>query len=137
GAKAYLQENINLELLKKIVCKVREGEIWVDRMFVSRLLKEIEDITKVQHQEAKEIEKGVASMTPREEQIAELIATGSSNRRIAEKLCISERTVKAHLGVIFRKIGISDRLQLALYMNKYHQLSSVWHPIAENKVSRE
>jgi DNA-binding NarL/FixJ family response regulator len=57
-----------------------------------------------------------------------LIATGASNRRIAEKLNISERTVKAHLGGIFKKIGINDRLQLALYMNKYHQLSSLWHP---------
>ena len=128
GARAYLQDNTKLDLLKKVVTKVKEGEVWVDRKFVTRLLKEIEDIASTHHEEAMEIEKGIASMTPREEQIAELIATGASNRRIAEKLSISERTVKAHLGVIFKKIGIHDRLQLALYMNKYHQLSSLWLP---------
>lgn len=128
GARAYLQDDIEASLLQKVVAKAMEGEVWVDRKFVARLLKEIENIASTHHEEAMEIEKGIASMTPREEQIAELIATGASNRRIAEKLSISERTVKAHLGVIFKKIGIHDRLQLALYMNKYHQLSSLWLP---------
>ena len=127
GAKAYLHDQLEEEAFLKVISRVLEGEIWVDRKFVSRLISEIEDITKQRHEEAAEIEKGIASMTPREGEIAELIATGASNRRIAEKLSISERTVKAHLGVIFKKIGINDRLQLALYMNKYHQLSSLWH----------
>lgn len=128
GAKAYLKDDIQRDLFNKVISHVLDGEIWVDRKFVSRLLAEIEDITAERHEEAVEIEKGIASMTPRESEIAELIAEGASNRRIAEKLYISERTVKAHLGVIFKKIGIKDRLQLALYMNKYHQLSSLWHP---------
>lgn len=131
GAKAYLEDNIKMSVLLKVVQKVLLGEVWVDRMFVTRLLKEIQEITKVQHQDVVEIERGMAMMTPREEQIAELIATGASNRRIAEKLTISERTVKAHLGVIFRKIGITDRLQLALYVNKYHQIASMWHHSTE------
>lgn len=133
GAKAYCSFNIELTILPKVIKTVMENELWVDRKFVTRLLSEIEDITHAKHQEAKHLDKGIATMTPRECEIASLVATGSSNRKIAEQLSISERTVKAHLGVIFRKIGITDRLQLALYMNRHQQLSSIWHG---NKVPR-
>jgi len=127
GAKAYCSFNIELTILPKVIKTVMENELWVDRKFVTRLLSEIEDITHAKHQEAQHLDKGIATMTPRECEIAALVATGSSNRKIAEQLSISERTVKAHLGVIFRKIGITDRLQLALYMNRHQQLSAVWH----------
>ncbi len=127
GAKAYCSIDLKLDLLPKVVKTVLLNELWVDRKFVSRLLSEIEDITQVKHAEAQRLDKGVAAMTPRESEIAALVATGASNRRIAEQLNISERTVKAHLGVIFRKIGITDRLQLALYMNRHQQLSAIWH----------
>lgn len=127
GAKAYCGFDLKLDLFPKVIKTVLANELWVDRKFVSRLLTEIEDITQVKHAEAKRLDKGISTMTPRETEIASLVATGASNRRIAEQLNISERTVKAHLGVIFRKIGISDRLQLALYMNRHQQLSSIWH----------
>ncbi len=127
GAKAYCSFEQNVDLLPKVIKTVMANELWVDRKFVSRLLTEIEDITHVKHAEAQRLDKGVATMTPREGEIAALVATGSSNRKIAEQLNISERTVKAHLGVIFRKIGITDRLQLALYMNRHQQLSAIWH----------
>ncbi len=126
GARAYVPEDLDPNLFSKVVKKVQEGEIWVDRQFVGRLISEIEGMSKEHHKEVVEIEKSILAMTTRESEIAELIAVGASNRRIAEKLCISERTVKAHLGVICKKVGISDRLQLALYMNKYHHLSSLW-----------
>ena len=127
GAKAYCSCNMDLALLPKVLNTVLANELWVDRKFVTRLLTEIEDITHAKHSEAQRLDKGVATLTPRETEIASLVATGASNRRIAELLSISERTVKAHLGVIFRKIGISDRLQLALYMNRHQQLSAIWH----------
>ncbi|MGE3319598.1 MAG: LuxR C-terminal-related transcriptional regulator [Candidatus Berkiella sp.] len=127
GAKAYCSFDIELTILPKVIKTVLANELWVDRKFVTRLLSEIEDITQAKHQEAQHLDKGIAAMTPRECEIAALVAKGSSNRKIAEQLSISERTVKAHLGVIFRKIGISDRLQLALYMNRHQQLSDIWH----------
>lgn len=126
GVKAYLNIDVAPHVLHKVIKTVLSNEVWVDRKFVSRLLNEIQDITHARQKEAKQLDKGVELMTPREGEIAELVATGASNRRIAECLSISERTVKAHLGVIFRKIGISDRLQLALYMNRHHQLTGIW-----------
>jgi len=54
------------------------------------------------------------SLTPREEQIAQAIAAGRSNRDIAAQLGITEQTVKNHLTNIFGKVGVENRLQLAL-----------------------
>jgi len=127
GAKAYCPCTIDSVLLPKILNTVLANELWVDRKFVNRLLAEIEEITHAKHTEMQRLDKGIATMTKRETEIAQLVATGASNRRIAELLNITERTVKAHLGVIFRKIGIVDRLQLALFMNRHQQLASIWH----------
>lgn len=127
GAKAYCPYDVSDNLLLKIVKAVLSDEVWVDRKFITRLLHEIEDITKQHHSEAQDLDKGIASLTPRETQIADLVANGASNRKIAEQLNISERTVKAHLGVIFRKINIQDRLQLALFINRHRQIGSIWH----------
>lgn len=127
GAKAYCQRDISPTLLTKVVSAVLNNEIWVDRLFVTRLLAEIEDITQLRQGEAKNVDSAVSKLTPRESQIAKYVANGESNRKISEYLSISERTVKAHLGVIFRKMGLKDRLQLALYMSKHQQLADVWH----------
>ena len=56
------------------------------------------------------------NLTRREYQIATLVGRGESNKRIAQQLAITERTVKAHLTEIFRKLRISDRVKLALIM---------------------
>lgn len=127
GAKAFCKRDIDEGLLIKVVNAVMKNEIWVDRLFVTRLLAEIEDITHLRKNEAKSLDSAVAKLTPRESQIAHYVAHGETNRKISEYLSISERTVKAHLGVIFRKMGLTDRLQLALYMNRHQQLATVWH----------
>jgi DNA-binding NarL/FixJ family response regulator len=56
----------------------------------------------------------LANLTEREQEISVLIGSGESNKQIARRLDITERTVKAHLTEIFRKLGITDRLRLAL-----------------------
>ena len=55
-----------------------------------------------------------ARLTAREMEVARAVSAGRSNREVAELMFISERTVKAHLGVIFEKLGVRDRLQLVL-----------------------
>ncbi|MBL8432557.1 MAG: helix-turn-helix transcriptional regulator, partial [Dechloromonas sp.] len=56
-------------------------------------------------------------LSGRETQVARLVASGASNKEIADQLAITERTVKAHLTVIFEKLGVRDRLQLSLRIN--------------------
>jgi DNA-binding NarL/FixJ family response regulator len=58
-------------------------------------------------------------VTPRERQIVDLLSAGASNKEIAKRLNVTERTVKAHLTAIFRKLGLSGRLQLALFALEY------------------
>ena len=60
---------------------------------------------------------GVESLTEKEFAVASLVGGGASNREIAERLAMSERTVKSHLSSIFRKMDVRDRVQLALAMN--------------------
>ena len=62
-------------------------------------------------------------LTRREREVALLISRGSCNKEIAVKLKISERTVKAHLTSIFLKLGVSDRLQLAVYVVGHQSIS--------------
>jgi DNA-binding NarL/FixJ family response regulator len=60
--------------------------------------------------------KPLSTLSPRERQVALLVSKGAANKEIARNLSISERTVKAHLGSIFQKLGVRDRLQLALLL---------------------
>ena len=56
----------------------------------------------------------LSALSEREAQVARAVAQGRSNKEVAEQLFISERTVKAHLGAIFDKLGVRDRVQLVL-----------------------
>jgi DNA-binding NarL/FixJ family response regulator len=60
-----------------------------------------------------------ATLTERQREVAMLVGKGASNKKIANQLDITDRTVKAHLGTIFEKLGVKDRLQLALYVTKH------------------
>jgi DNA-binding CsgD family transcriptional regulator len=58
----------------------------------------------------------LGELSPREREAAIMAGSGASNREIAAGLCITERTVKAHLSAAFAKLGVRDRLQLALLL---------------------
>ena len=57
-------------------------------------------------------------LTPRETEVMRCVATGLSNQQIAEKLIVSEGTIKIHVHNIYRKIGINNRVDLTLYAQK-------------------
>ena len=65
---------------------------------------------------AKATRRDISTPTVREMQVAELIAEGYANRRIAEELVLSERTVEAHIANLFSKLGVSSRTQLARWL---------------------
>ncbi|MFC7305403.1 helix-turn-helix transcriptional regulator [Streptomyces monticola] len=68
---------------------------------------------------------GVAALTGREREVLGLVGVAAGNRGIAQALGIAERTVKAHLTNIMGKIGVSSRLEAAVFAYAYHDLISV------------
>lgn len=114
GVKGFCQETIEPELLRRTVAAVLNGELWIRRKLVQYMQSELA----MTMQEKKHIERAINSLlenlTKREYEIAILVGQGESNKQIARQLDITERTVKAHLTEIFRKLAISDRIKLAL-----------------------
>ena len=91
---------------------VASGELWVGRSLMSRLLRGVgmsKPLSTAPVSAAWRME-----LTDRETEVARLAADAQTNQDIAVRLGITERTVKAHLTTIFAKLGIADRLQLAL-----------------------
>jgi len=116
GVQGHCSRDIDPQLLKRVVVAVRLGELWIRRSLMPRLLDELG----VRFQGADHAKRAavgrLAFLTAREHEIAALVGRGGSNKQIARQLDITERTVKAHLTEIFRKLGIADRLKLALLL---------------------
>ena len=93
-------------LLKKALKAVSLGELWLDRATLMKLLA-------CMKQTAPNVR-----LAQREKEIISHICQGYRNKEIAQKLNISEQTVKSHCNRIYKKLGVSDRLQLALYSHK-------------------
>ena len=114
GIRGCCRSDIEPEQLKIIVESVQRGELWLRRALSWHLLNELVVITKEKNKMKQAISDLLANLTRRESEIATLVGNGESNKQIARRLDITERTVKAHLTEVFRKLEIADRLKLAL-----------------------
>ncbi len=114
GIRGCCRGDIESEQLKIIVESVQRGELWLRRALSWHLLNELVVITKEKNKIKQAISDLLANLTRRECEIAKLVGNGESNKQIARTLDITERTVKAHLTEVFRKLEIADRLKLAL-----------------------
>src|SRR5438093_10335106 len=86
--------------------------MWVGRSVTGHLL---EELAVISQRRGPETSQPLRRLTARERELVALVAAGASNKEIADRLSIAERTVKAHLTSIFRKLGVSSRLHLAVY----------------------
>jgi DNA-binding NarL/FixJ family response regulator len=102
-------------LLDAMTSAVR-GQVLLERAVLTAILSEAAQTRDVPRNEQVKIDQ----LTPREREIAEVACTGVTNKQIAEKLSISEATVRHHLGVIFSKLGVSTRSELAAYGYRHH-----------------
>jgi len=118
GARGYCNRDIEPGQLRKAVEGVEAGEIWIQRRLVAALLDSLRSMTQPQRRPAARWNTRLQALTPREYQVAELITAGARNKDIAHHLNITERTVKAHLTELFRSLRVSDRLQLAILLNR-------------------
>ena len=109
GAVGYLLKNVSPDEICATVERAAAGEPMLSGEIAGRVLREFER----ERQEERDREQ-LAGLTPREEEILKLLATGESNREIGRRLFISEQTVKNHVASIFRKLQVNDRTKAAL-----------------------
>ena len=112
GAQGYCNAYADPDVLKEVAEVAGRGGLWVGETLLARLLGGLSQ--KLVERAADDASGPLARLTKRERDIAHRVTHGESNKEIARGLKIAERTVKAHLTVIFEKLGVRDRLQLAL-----------------------
>ena len=109
GARGFLDKQSSVDLFLKCVRKVHTGEIWLSGRLTEAVLHAFGS------QQVPSKLNGKAELSRREMEVIQLVILGYKNRDIAQKLFISEKTVKNHLSAIFNKLGVADRLELTLY----------------------
>jgi two-component system nitrate/nitrite response regulator NarL len=112
GARGVVLKDSATQLLLKSIKAVMSGEYWVGRDSVSNLVQYLRNLMQSTNEETKQKKFG---LTPRELEIVSAVVAGYANKEIAEYFKISEDTVKHHLSNIFDKLGVSTRLELALF----------------------
>jgi DNA-binding NarL/FixJ family response regulator len=118
GCSGVLLKEGPLHLIEKSLLKVHSGEIWLDANTTAAVIRQFAAPAPPESAAPQINSKGNRERTQlsqREREIIILIAQGYKNKEIAEKMFITEQTVKNHLHNVFDKLGVSDRLELALY----------------------
>jgi DNA-binding NarL/FixJ family response regulator len=114
GCSGIVLKQTAPELIVKSIRKVYSGEIWLDSHTTAAVMRQFASPTEVMGGHPGRGRER-SPLSQREREIVSLVAQGYKNREMAEKMFISEQTVKNHLHNIFDKLGVSDRLELALY----------------------
>lgn len=109
GIDGYVLKDADSAILKQAIMTVNEGKEYIDYTMLPMLKEKM-----AQEKEKREDDK----LTRREIEVLKLLAEGLFNKEIAYKLSISEKTVKNHVSNIFKKIGVFDRTQAAVYAIK-------------------
>src|SRR5579883_2936344 len=114
GCSGIVLKQTAPDLIVKSIRKVHAGEIWLDSHTTAAVMRQFQSgADAVAGGPSKGRER--SPLSAREREIVALVAQGYKNKEMAEKMFISEQTVKNHLHNIFDKLGVSDRLELALY----------------------
>lgn len=113
GCAGIVLKQTSADLIVKSIRKVHAGEIWLDAHTTAAVMRQFASAEAAAASGVKGRER--APLSTREREIVALVAQGYKNKEMAEKMFISEQTVKNHLHNIFDKLGVSDRLELALY----------------------
>lgn len=119
AARGYCNTHADPAFLRQVADVVSQGGLWIGETLMNRLVEatsRVESKTSIESSDS-----WAATLTPREQEVARAIAEGASNKEIARGLGITERTVKLHVGAVLEKLGVRDRLQVALIVNGVRQ----------------
>lgn len=112
GARGYAHAYCAPVLLQQIASVVAQGGHWVGSELMKQLVVAASKLPATEPVEDRSLL--MAALTTREQEVANAVVEGKSNKEIARALDITERTVKAHLAAVFKKLNVRDRLHLAL-----------------------
>ena len=110
GAAGYLLKNIDADYLLDSLKRVMNGDSVISADMTKKLFAQIRN-----DPEPAPVTPELDKLTPREREILAQLAVGLSNKEIARKLDVAESTVKIHLQSILKKLGLSNRVQAAIY----------------------
>jgi two-component system, NarL family, nitrate/nitrite response regulator NarL len=113
GARGYCNSHAATLLLRRIADTVAQGGLWIGPSLMQRLLRGVAKLPAL----GAEVQAPVP-LTPRELEAAALMARGASQVEMAAELGVTGRTVKSRTAAVMTKLGVSDRLQLALVLNR-------------------
>ncbi len=115
GAMGVCHAYADQSVLTRVFHVVAEGGLWLGESVLQQLIV----TTQAQVGSSRiNVDTLLAKLTRREQQVAQQVAKGLTNKEIARELEITERTIKAHVASIFERLGAKDRLQLALMLNE-------------------
>jgi two-component system, NarL family, nitrate/nitrite response regulator NarL len=119
GARGVVEKEARAETILSAIAKVHEGQLWLDRATTSKLLVEVsrKNATRPPTPEQQKI----STLTVREREVIALTASnaGATAKAIAEKLHISEHTLRNHLTSIYEKLGVANRLELFAFAHQH------------------
>jgi DNA-binding NarL/FixJ family response regulator len=111
GARGVFSRNESLKCLAKCICCVSQGQVWANSKELRYLLDALGEALPLRVIDAK----GTELLSRREQDVVRCVAEGLSNREIAQRLGLTEHTVKNYLFRIFDKLGVSKRVEVVLY----------------------
>ncbi len=118
GAKGYVAEEASPQEFRKALREVHAGSVWLPRRVLATFI-ERATVSPQQMQPQSETQ-----MSDREREVLQLLVAGRSNQEIARELGILERTVKAHIAQLLRKVGVSNRTALSVHAVTHSLLQS-------------
>ena len=114
GASGFIPKSSSLELIAKAVGEILEGEVWLPPDMA-------QSMGEVNEEEAR-FASAIASLTPQQFRVLNMLTEGLLNKQIAYDLNVSEATVKAHVTAIFRKLNVRTRTQASLLLQQMESI---------------
>lgn len=121
GAVGIVRKERAAEVLLEAIAKVHAGGVWLDSLLLTSVLRKKPRLQSDLVPDPEEIK--IKALTRRERELIEVLSKGAKNQAIADRLCISEATVRHHLTSIYAKLNVDDRLELTIYAYRHGLVS--------------